>query len=102
MTTQKHSSELPSRSANLSRRRFLRGVGACMALPAFESIMSSKALAADAATRLAVTETGAPLRLAWVYWPNGAIPKWWWPEETAGGGYTLNRIMKPLEKFKDK
>jgi hypothetical protein len=90
------------RRASLSRRRFLRGVGACLALPAFESLRLS-ALAAPAARGAAVplaeTATGAPLRTAFVYFPNGAIPATWWPE---GGekDFTLSRTLKPLEKVR--
>ena len=63
------------RFASLSRRRFLRGVGACLALPAFQSIRPFSALAAEAGVggKLATSTTGAPLRMAFVYFPNGAI-----------------------------
>ncbi|HEY7117425.1 MAG TPA: hypothetical protein VH475_12615 [Tepidisphaeraceae bacterium] len=63
------------RHRNLTRRRFLRGVGACVALPAFESLLrpSLAAAAAPAATSMGTTATGAPLRMAFVYFPNGAI-----------------------------
>ena len=68
------------RFASLSRRNFLRGLGACMALPALESVMPVGLLAANGkAANLARTATGAPLRMAYVYFPNGAIqPSWWW------------------------
>ena len=36
------------RFASLSRRNFLRGLGACMALPALESVMPAGLLAANA------------------------------------------------------
>ena len=54
----------------LNRRRFLKGIGACMALPAFESLLAGKLLAAAAAPQKAVTATGAPLRTAFVYRPQ--------------------------------
>src|SRR5207302_1101896 len=71
------------RHASLSRRRFLRGVGACLALPAFESLRvpGARAAAAGAPRALAASPTGAPLRTAFVYFPNGAIPSSWWPTE---------------------
>lgn len=95
------------RHAHLSRRHFLRGVGACVALPALQSLLpagSGKALAAiteGAGGRLATTATGAPLRMAWVYVPNGAISSAWWPEGDERN-FTLNQTMAPLAKLKEK
>ena len=68
-----------------SRRQFLRGLGACVALPAFASLAPSRLLAAGATAGagLATTATGAPLRAAFVYFPNGAIPSAWWPKAEA-------------------
>jgi len=84
------------RHLSLNRRRFLRGLGACIALPAFESLAPVKLLAAPAASPLATTATGAPLRSAFIYFPNGAIPSAWWP---TGGetDFKLNRTLQPLE-----
>ena len=87
----------------LSRRRFLRGAGACLALPAFDSFPNFVARASNAGTPAlpATTAAGAPLRTAFVYFPNGAIQPTWWP--TAGETVTdfeLNRTMQPLETVK--
>ena len=82
----------------LNRRRFLRGLGACIALPAFESMGALKALAAPAGS-LATTATGAPLRTAFVYFPNGAIPAAWWPAD-AGKDFAFSRTLKPLEPLR--
>src|SRR5216117_403262 len=69
------------RFASLSRRHFLRGLGACVALPAFESLLhAGPAAEAKAAGDLARTATGAPLRMGFVYFPNGAIQSTWWPK----------------------
>ncbi|RYD84436.1 MAG: DUF1552 domain-containing protein [Verrucomicrobiaceae bacterium] len=86
------------RHASLSRRRFLRGLGACLALPALESVKPFRALAAEAgaAGKLAQTATGAPLRMAVVYFPNGAIQPNWWPKGE-GTNFELSRTMQPLE-----
>ena len=85
------------RHGSLSRRHFLRGLGACIALPALQSLLPVKLLAAEAlpAGALATTATGAPLRMAFVYFPNGAIPAAWWPE---GGDrdFSLGRTLEPL------
>jgi hypothetical protein len=83
------------RLASLSRRRFLRGLGACVALPAFESLSPRGLLAAPAAAAKA-----APVRMAVVYVPNGAIPAAWWPEGDGGRDFTLSRTLQPLEKVR--
>jgi hypothetical protein len=93
-------SRAAARRAELSRRTFLRGVGACVALPMFESLGAGKLLAdAPAAARLASTPTGAPLRAAFVYFPNGAIPAQWWPDRV-GTDFNWSRTLKPLENHK--
>lgn len=89
------------RHASLSRRHFLRGLGACMALPAFESLRPLGATAAEvkAASKLATTSTGTPLRMAFVYFPNGAIQPNWWPKGE-GAEFELARTMQPLAPVK--
>src|SRR2546428_2392290 len=91
------------RYASLSRRHFLRGLGACLALPSFESLRPLSLLAADANTagQLGTTATGAPLRMAFVYFPNGAHQGYWWPTGE-GKDFELNRTLQPLEKVKHK
>src|SRR5262245_48479629 len=91
------------RHASLTRRHFLRGVGACFALPALESILPVSVFAdqAKAANALATTESGAPLRMACVYFPNGAIQDAWWPKGE-GKDFQFSRTMQPLEKLKDR
>jgi hypothetical protein len=80
-----------------NRRNFLRGLGACIALPAFESMGALKAHAAT--SKLAATAGGAPLRTAFVYFPNGAIPAAWWPKDE-GKEFEFNRTLKPLEPLR--
>ena len=84
-----------------SRRRFLRGLGACVALPAFASLAPSRLLAAGATAGagLATTPTGAPLRAAFIFFPNGAIPSAWWPKADAAP--YQSRTLQPLEPVKD-
>jgi hypothetical protein len=85
----------------MNRRHFLRGLGACIALPAFASLLprrahASAATMAGGAGALGATATGAPLRTAFVFFPNGAIPTQWWPE---GGerDFRFNATLAPLE-----
>ncbi|HEX8296106.1 MAG TPA: DUF1552 domain-containing protein [Chthoniobacteraceae bacterium] len=88
------------RDFSLSRRRFLRGLGACLALPALESLRPLGALAAEAkAAKLATTASGAPLRMAVVYFPNGAIQPNWWPKGD-GSQFELGSTMQPLAGLK--
>src|SRR5262245_50630999 len=92
------------RAASMSRRRFLRGVGACIAVPTMASLMSKGALADIAmgpAGRMAASASGMPIRMGFVYFPNGAIPSTWWPEGE-GRDFILNRTMEPLVKVKDR
>src|SRR5689334_12401541 len=88
-------------SRNFNRRQFLRGLGACVALPAFESFWPRRLVAAEAAStaKLAVTSTGAPLRMGFVYFPNGAIQPNWWPKGE-GSEFELAETMQPLSGLK--
>jgi len=70
------------RQTSLSRRHFLRGLGACLALPAFESLHPLSLVAAPASAAGAGGKA-APVRMAFLYVPNGTIPSAWWP---AGDG----------------
>ncbi len=87
------------RHASFSRRHFLRGLGACIALPAFASFPAGQLLAAGAAGQLATTATGAPLRTAFVFFPNGAIQPNWWPKGE-GSAFELGATLKPLEAYR--
>ncbi len=85
------------RTIPVNRRRFIRGLGACLALPAFESFLPA-ARAAEATT-FATTATGAPLRMAFIYFPNGAIPDQWTPSGS-GRDFTFGSTLSPLDPLK--
>ncbi|HEX7450281.1 MAG TPA: DUF1552 domain-containing protein [Pirellulales bacterium] len=91
---------MKQRSLGIDRRHFLRGVGAAVALPAFESLRPVSVWAAEPAAKLATTASGAPLRTAFVFFPNGAIPGAWWPREE-GSQFAWSRTLQPLEPFKN-
>src|SRR6185295_713226 len=55
--------------------------------------------AAGAEKFAATTATGAPLRTAFLYFPNGAIPSAWWPTGE-GTDFKLNRTMEPLANLR--
>src|SRR3954470_16998615 len=60
--------------------------------------MPARVLAATP-TQLATTPAGTPLRMAFVYFPNGAIQPNWWPKGE-GKEFELARTMEPLAKEK--
>ena len=86
-----------------SRRTFLRGIGACVALPAMESLLPTStitsAATSNATKAFATTATGAPLRTAFLFFPNGAIPKAWWPSKD-GKDFELSPTLKSLQDSK--
>jgi hypothetical protein len=87
-------------STDLSRRQFLRGAGVCVTLPLLESLRPARlAAAAPPRASLATTATGAPLRTAFVFFPNGASPSAWWPAGQ-GADFRWSRTLRPLESSK--
>lgn len=75
----------------LGRRAFLRGAGACVALPWLESL--------DAA--LPRPSGTPPLRLAVVVTPNGMLPSAWKPKrEESGKGWMPSFTLEPLTPWK--
>ncbi|MFM7837892.1 MAG: DUF1552 domain-containing protein [Planctomycetaceae bacterium] len=77
------------------RRGFLRGCGAALGLPWFESIAGVGVAAA--AGRPAA---GPPVRAAFIYFPNGVWEKSWVPEGT-GRDYVLSPTLQPLSEVRD-
>lgn len=73
----------------LARRTFLRGAGTAVALPFLDAM--TPALTAAAAR---------PVRMAFVYVPNGIDMRHWNPAYEGALG-ELPRILKPLEPFKE-
>jgi len=83
----------------IHRRRFLKGLGAGIALPSFETFLGREMKAADGATALARTASGAPLRTAFLYKPNGMNMEKWAVEGT-GADFALGATHEPYAKFK--
>jgi len=87
----------------MKRRQFLKSLGVSIALPAYQSLLP-RSLAASSPTTAgatATTSTGAPLRTAYCYFPNGVNQHHWWPQGS-GSDFSLNRTMQPLEAVKEK
>ncbi len=83
---------------NSNRRGFLRGLGAAVALPALDSFRPL--LAAGIEKAVATTASGAPLRMAYLYIPNGVNLDLWRPMGT-NTGYKMGETFKPLEAFRE-
>jgi hypothetical protein len=91
---------MDNKALQVSRRNFLRGLGVCVALPALDSIVPVRALAAATRSPLATTSAGAPLRMAFLYVPNGVNKRMWKPTGT-GADYELGKSLEPLAPFRD-
>ena len=79
---------------HLSRRAALRGIGASVALPMLDAMVPAFAASTTASVK-------TPVRLAYVYIPQGAIMEHWTPK-TQGANFEFPSILKPLEPFRDR
>jgi len=77
---------------HLSRRTFLRGAGATVALPLLDAMI-------PAATALGQTAAAPKPRLGFIYFPHGAIMNQWTPA-AEGADFEFTPILKPLEPFR--
>jgi hypothetical protein len=86
---------------HLSRRATLKGLGVSVALPLLDAML-------PAATALAATAAVPKTRSGFFYLPHGAIMDNTplgkevdaWTPSGEGAGFTLNKIMQPLDKYK--
>lgn len=83
-----------NQSFHISRRRMLKGLGACIGLPLLEAMIPTGLSAFPA-------QNHAPKRMAALFMPNGVHPDKWTPEGL-GKNFTLSPILNPLESVKDK
>lgn len=77
----------------LPRRTFLRGLGASVALPALDSMFPALAGPSEALNKM-------PLRVGYVYTPNGMIRDRFRPA-VAGTNYEMTDILKEWGSFRD-
>ena len=82
---------------HLPRRTFLKGMGASLGLPFLEAMLPRTVLAGAAAKGAAAAV--APTRMAFVFFPNGAIMRDWKPT-TAGTDFELPKTLSSLAKHK--
>ena len=78
--------------SKVNRRTFLKGLGAAVSLPMLESMIPARAIAAAAAAQ-------PPVRMAFMFVPNGVHMEEWKPVAT-GAHHDLPRILKPLTPVK--
>jgi hypothetical protein len=79
---------------HLSRRTFLQGVGATVALPLLDSMVGAQ-------TPLRQSGAAPKTRFVAFYIPHGATMDKWTPA-TEGTGFEFTEILKPLEPFRDR
>ena len=82
------------RSSNISRRSALKGLGVSIALPMLEAMRAAPSRAGSA------DRADAPLRVAFLYVPNGAHMQDWTPKGV-GSLDELPFILEPLKPVKD-
>ena len=75
--------------SSLSRRTFLRGLGATLALPLLDAMV-------PALTPMARTAAAPTRRFGAVFVPMGERPSHWTPT-TTGVGFEFSPILKPIE-----
>jgi hypothetical protein len=78
---------------HISRRTFLRGSGAMVALPFLDAM-------APAQTPIRSTAAAPKTRFACFYVPHGATMDKWTPA-AEGSGFAFTEILKPLEPFRE-
>jgi hypothetical protein len=78
---------------HLSRRTVLRAAGASIALPLLDAMVPAGMASANTA------ETG-PRRMAFVYFPHGAVMNRWSPVQ-AGTDYEISEILAPLARYRE-
>ena len=78
---------------HLSRRTFLHGMGASIALPLLDSMVPAQ-------TPVRNTAATPKTRFAAIYVPHGATMDKWTPA-TEGTGFTFTEILKPLESHRN-
>ncbi len=84
-----------ARSKALSRRTFLRGAGVALGLPLLEAMSPRRS-----AALMGAADTAAPVRAAYMYFPNGAWMDAWVPKQE-GTDYELPFSLTPLEPVRD-
>lgn len=75
-------------------------MGTALALPWLEAMTTSAPLVANVTNRVAID--APPVRMAFLYVPNGMHMPDWSPQGPGGKDFELQSIMKPIEAFRSK
>ncbi len=76
----------------LTRRTLLRGMGVALGLPALDAMVPLRAFAGDG-------PAAPPLRMAFVFVPNGVNTKMWFPKEV-GTDWAITPSLEPIAPFR--
>jgi hypothetical protein len=79
----------------IDRRTFLKGVGTVMALPVLERMLPTVALAG------AAPKAVAPVRMAFMFVPNGVSMEHWTPKAAGALSADLPDVMSPLADLRE-
>lgn len=92
---------VPGRSGGLSRRTVLRGMGVAMALPWLEAMGGlGGSLARAAGSAAGGGAGGAPLRMAFIFTPNGVNYPHWLPQGE-GRDFALSPTLQALAPVRE-
>jgi hypothetical protein len=80
---------------NIDRRTLLRGAGLSLGLPLLDAMLPS------ARSAFAAAQADAPVRMACIFFPNGAIMPDWKPSGTERD-WELSKTLQPLASVKSK
>ena len=78
----------------IPRRTFLRGAGATLALPLLDAMVPAFASPAESSAK-------PPLRMSFLYVPNGVAMRNWTPASD-GSAFEWSQVLKPLAPFRDR
>jgi hypothetical protein len=84
----------------LTRRTVLRGLGTSLALPWLEAMSQPAPLIANVTNRQAITKP--PVRMAFLYVPNGMHMPDWIPQGPGNRDFELQSIMDPIAAHREK
>jgi hypothetical protein len=83
----------------LDRRAMLKGLGVAMSLPWLEAMLPNTLVRAGSVAR-ASAPLASPLRMAFLFIPNGVDPAGWQPKGE-GRDYELSPALAPLAEHRD-
>ena len=83
----------------IDRRTVLRGAGVAIALPWLEAMLP-RGIASSALAATTATEAAPPLRVAYLFFPNGVNVEAWTPTADARGLWVPSPTLAPLADFR--